>query len=83
MLAGASVVTDKHMKSLCFGEFMYPEAEKKIYDEIPDTTLLSQSMEHYLKEYNTISKGLKQVKEKIASECMFLLGNMSTGFNSC
>ena len=28
---------------------MHPEAEKKIYDEIPDVTLLTKAMDHYLK----------------------------------
>ena len=28
----------------------------QIYDEIPDVRLLTNAMEHYLKEYNTVSK---------------------------
>ena len=28
----------------------------KVYDEIPDVSLLTKAMEHYLKEYNTVSK---------------------------
>ena len=27
-----------------------------MYDEIPDVSLLTKAMEHYLKEYNTVSK---------------------------
>ena len=57
VLGGSSIVTDEHMQSVCFGDYMHPEAEKKIYDEIPDMSLLSQAMEHYLKEYNSVSKG--------------------------
>ena len=56
VMAGASVVTDDHLRSLCFGDYMYPEAEKRVYDEIPDVTLLTKAMEHYLKEYNALSK---------------------------
>ena len=56
VMAGSSVVTDEHMRSLCFGDFMHPEVEKKLYDEIPDVTLLTKAMEHYLKEYNAVSK---------------------------
>ncbi len=56
VLAGASVVEDEHLRSLCFGDYMHPEADKKVYDEIPDVSLLTKAMEHYLKEYNVASK---------------------------
>ena len=56
VMAGATMVTDDHVKSICFGDYMHPETDKKTYDEIPDLTLLTKAMEHYLKEYNTISK---------------------------
>ncbi len=56
VMAGSSVVTDEHLRSVCFGDFMHPEVEKKIYDEIPDVSLLTKAMEHYLKEYNAASK---------------------------
>ena len=56
VMAGSSVVSDEHLKALCFGDYMHPEAEKKVYDEVPDVTLLTQAMEHYLKEYNQFSK---------------------------
>ena len=49
VLGGSSVVEDEHLRSLCFGDYMHPEAEKKIYDEIPDVTLLTKAMDHYLK----------------------------------
>ena len=43
VMAGSSVVTDEHLRSLCFGDYMHPEVvEKKIYDEIPDVTLLTK-----------------------------------------
>jgi len=35
---------------------MHPEVEKRVYDEVPDFTLLTKAMEHYLKEYNSTSK---------------------------
>ena len=44
---------DEHLRSLCFGDYMHPEAEKKIYDEIPDVTLLTKAMDHYLKVWIT------------------------------
>ena len=69
MMGGATVVTDEHLRSLCFGDYMHPEAEKKVYDEIPDTSLLTKAMEHYLKEYNTISKSpMPLVMFRLATE---------------
>jgi len=56
MMAGSSAVTDDHLRSICFGDFMHPEVEKRVYDEIPDFTLLTKAMEHYLKEFNLTSK---------------------------
>ena len=55
VLGGSSVVEDEHLRTLCFGDYMHPEADKKIYDEIPDVSLLTKAMEHYLKEYNAMS----------------------------
>ena len=57
MLGGSSVVNDEHLQSLFFGDYMYPEVEAKIYDEIPDANLLTKAMEHYLNEHNSVSKG--------------------------
>ncbi|CAB4069325.1 DNAH [Lepeophtheirus salmonis] len=51
-LSGASIVADEHLRSLCFGDYMHPEVENKIYDEVPDVSLLTKAMEHYLQEYN-------------------------------
>ena len=56
VLAGASVVNDEHLRTICFGDYMHPESEKKVYDEIPDVSLLTKAMEHYLKEYNIACK---------------------------
>ena len=49
-------VTDNHIRSLFFGDFINPEAEPKIYDEITDLKQLTSVMEHYLEEYNMMSK---------------------------
>jgi len=41
----------------------------QIYDEIPDTSLLTKAMEHYLKEYNTLSKApMPLVMFRLATE---------------
>ena len=42
VMDGSSVLTDDHLRMLCFGDFIYPEAEKRVYDEIPDVTPLTQ-----------------------------------------
>lgn len=55
VLGGSSVVEDEHLRSLCFGDFMHPETDKRVYDEIPDASLLAKAMDHYLKEYNSMS----------------------------
>lgn len=47
VMGGSSVVTNDHLGSLCFGDFMQQEVEKRVYDEIPDTaTLLTQVTEN-------------------------------------
>lgn len=30
VLAGSSVVTDEHLRTICFGDYMHPEADKKV-----------------------------------------------------
>ncbi|XP_014215495.1 dynein heavy chain 3, axonemal [Copidosoma floridanum] len=45
-----------HMGDLLFGNFMEPDADPKIYDEILDFEDLKEKMEFYLSEYNSLSK---------------------------
>lgn len=49
-------VEDVNIRSLIFGDYMDPKADNKIYDEVVDLHQLSEIMEGYLKEYNSISK---------------------------
>ena len=56
---------DEHLRSLCFGDYMHPEAEKKIYDEIPDVTLLTKAMDHYLKVWITYLPSDIMIKLKV------------------
>ncbi|XP_050529641.1 dynein axonemal heavy chain 3 isoform X2 [Daktulosphaira vitifoliae] len=49
-------LNSEHLRNLFFGNYMDPDSDKKIYDEIPNEKLLLQRMEYYLNEYNTISK---------------------------
>ena len=31
VLGGSSVVSDEHLRTICFGDYMHPEAEKKVF----------------------------------------------------
>ena len=61
MLAGSSVVNDEHLRNIFFGDFMTSDTDATEYDEIPDATLLTKTMEHYLKEYNSVAKAQMQL----------------------
>ncbi|KAM4829514.1 dynein axonemal heavy chain 3 [Thomomys bottae] len=49
-------ITDEHIRSLFFGDFIKPGVDQKIYDEIIDLKQLTSVMEYYLEEFNNISK---------------------------
>ncbi|XP_041362756.1 dynein heavy chain 3, axonemal-like isoform X2 [Gigantopelta aegis] len=53
-LSKSGTVEDEHIRSLFFGDYMNPE--NKVYDEVTDLKELTATMEHYLDEYNTMSK---------------------------
>ncbi|KAK0049220.1 dynein heavy chain 3 axonemal-like isoform X1 [Biomphalaria pfeifferi] len=68
-LSKSGKVTDVDIRSLFFGDFLNPE--NKVYSEITDLKQLTTIMEHYLEEYNTISKApMKLVMFKFAIEHM-------------
>lgn len=46
-------VTNEFMRNLVFGNFMEPDAEPKLYDEIEDWTKLEKIINYYLNEYNS------------------------------
>ncbi|XP_050297987.1 dynein axonemal heavy chain 3 [Anthonomus grandis grandis] len=46
----------QHIRNLFFGNYIEPDAEPKLYDEISDMDLLIEKMEYYLSEYNMLSK---------------------------
>lgn len=48
-------LTDRHMRDLMFGNYMEPDADPKIYDEIDDLEKLEKTMIYYLGEYNALS----------------------------
>lgn len=64
-----SSLTSNHLRNLFYGNYMDPDSDKKIYDEVHSEKLLIQRMEYYLNEYNTISKSpLAMVMFKFAIE---------------
>ncbi|XP_076997717.1 dynein axonemal heavy chain 3 [Tamandua tetradactyla] len=55
-LSPTGKIVDDNIRSLFFGDFFKSESEQKIYDEIIDLKQLTAVMEHYLEEFNNISK---------------------------
>ncbi|XP_012271492.1 dynein heavy chain 3, axonemal [Orussus abietinus] len=45
-----------HLGNLFFGNYMEPDADPRIYDEIGNLEELQEKMEYYLAEYNVMSK---------------------------
>ncbi|XP_076243948.1 dynein heavy chain 3, axonemal [Calliopsis andreniformis] len=45
-----------HIRNLFFGNYMEPDAEVRIYDEVTDLEDLEVKMNYYLTEYNMLSK---------------------------
>lgn len=48
-------VTDNDLRNMFFGNYMEPDAEPKIYDEVENNEKLERVMKYYLKEYNSFS----------------------------
>ncbi|XP_017770457.1 PREDICTED: dynein heavy chain 3, axonemal-like [Nicrophorus vespilloides] len=46
----------EHVRNLFFGNYIEPDADPKIYDEIVDLDLLTERMNYYLSEYNLLTK---------------------------
>ena len=42
------------MRNLFFGDFIDPDANPRVYDEIQDLTQLTSIMDHYLDEFNQV-----------------------------
>uniref|UniRef100_A0A5F9CIR0 Dynein axonemal heavy chain 3 n=1 Tax=Oryctolagus cuniculus TaxID=9986 RepID=A0A5F9CIR0_RABIT len=54
--SASEVIVDDNIRSLFFGDFLKPESDPRIYDEITDLKQLTAVMEYYLEEFNNISK---------------------------
>lgn len=48
-------VTDLIMRDVIFGNYMEPDADPKIYDEVDNWRNLEKVMNYYLSEYNALS----------------------------
>ncbi|XP_032823200.2 dynein axonemal heavy chain 3 [Petromyzon marinus] len=49
-------LADEHVRGLFFGDYAQPDADPRPYQEIADLKKLTSLMEHYLEEYNNVSK---------------------------
>lgn len=56
LLTGNEKLEDNHIRKLLFGDYMDPKAEPKIYDEVSDLQELTDVMEWYLRDHNSMSK---------------------------
>ncbi|XP_014255049.1 dynein heavy chain 3, axonemal isoform X1 [Cimex lectularius] len=100
----ADLITDEkalsvnHLGGLFFGNFIDPDADPKIYDEIPSYTQLQSRMVYYLKDYNLQNRlAMHMVMFKYAIEHiarisrillqdnghLLLVGTAGTGRSSC
>ncbi|KAK0675118.1 DYH3 protein, partial [Pygoscelis papua] len=55
-LSPTGKISDDNIRSLFFGDYLKPDSNVKVYDEITDLKQLTTVMEYYLEEYNNISK---------------------------
>ncbi|OPJ87550.1 dynein heavy chain 3, axonemal isoform A [Patagioenas fasciata monilis] len=55
-LSPTGEISDDNIRSLFFGDYLDPDSNEKVYDEITDLQQLTSVMEYYLEEYNNISK---------------------------
>uniref|UniRef100_A0A8C3KJ13 Dynein axonemal heavy chain 3 n=1 Tax=Calidris pygmaea TaxID=425635 RepID=A0A8C3KJ13_9CHAR len=55
-LSPTGEISDDDIRSLFFGDYLNPDSNVKVYDEITDLKQLTTVMEYYLEEYNNISK---------------------------
>ncbi|KAM7329251.1 hypothetical protein ACRRTK_010864 [Alexandromys fortis] len=72
-LSPTGKIVDDNIRSLFFGDFLKPESDQKIYDEITDLKLLTGVMEYYLDEFNSISKAPMSLDESFVEDINMLL----------
>ncbi|KAK7495478.1 hypothetical protein BaRGS_00013176, partial [Batillaria attramentaria] len=50
------LIQDDDIRCLIFGDYMKKKGDEKLYDEIQDLDELRETVEHYLEDYNVMSK---------------------------
>ncbi|XP_025972035.2 dynein axonemal heavy chain 3 [Dromaius novaehollandiae] len=55
-LSPTGKISDDNIRSLFFGDYLKPDSNVKVYDEITNLKQLTTMMEYYLEEYNNVSK---------------------------
>ncbi|XP_062444589.1 dynein axonemal heavy chain 3 [Rhea pennata] len=55
-LSPTGKISDDNIRSLFFGDYLKPDSNVKVYDEITNLKQLTTVMEYYLEEYNNVSK---------------------------
>lgn len=53
---GEKAISSSHIRDLFFGNYIEPDAEPKVYDEVTDLDDLQEKMDYYLAEYNAVSQ---------------------------
>ncbi|XP_068632055.1 dynein axonemal heavy chain 3 [Battus philenor] len=48
-------LADRHVNNIFFGNYMEPDADPKVYDQVMDLDDMAVKMEYYLDEYNVVS----------------------------
>ncbi|XP_028170778.1 dynein heavy chain 3, axonemal [Ostrinia furnacalis] len=48
-------LANKHAANIFFGNYMEPDADPKVYDQVMDLDDMAVKMEYYLEEYNVVS----------------------------
>ncbi|KAI4500182.1 hypothetical protein M0802_004599 [Mischocyttarus mexicanus] len=50
------IIKSSHIRDLFFGNYIEPDADPKVYDEVTNLDDLQKKMDYYLNEYNMVSK---------------------------
>ncbi|KAG5305945.1 DYH3 protein, partial [Pseudoatta argentina] len=53
---GEKMIKRSHIRNLFFGNYIEPDADPKVYDEVTDLEDLQEKMDYYLAEYNAVSQ---------------------------
>ncbi|KYN33583.1 Dynein heavy chain 3, axonemal [Trachymyrmex septentrionalis] len=53
---GEKMIKSSHIRDLFFGNYIEPDADPKVYDEVTDLEDLQEKMDYYLAEYNVVSQ---------------------------